>query len=42
MTPQDRITDHLTFLYGPERAGATLERLHTILDEFRRRNPHLQ
>ena len=42
MTPKDRIADHLTFLYGPERAGAALARLHVILDEFRRRNLHPQ
>jgi len=42
MTPENRIADHLTFLYGAERAPATLERLRTVLDEFRQRNPHLQ
>jgi sucrose phosphorylase len=42
MTPKDRIADHLTFLYGQERAPAILEQLHAILDDFRRRNPHLQ
>jgi len=42
MTPEARIADHLTFLYGPERAAATLEQLHATLDGFRRRNPRLQ
>jgi sucrose phosphorylase len=33
--------DHLTFLYGAERASALLERLRTILARFRQRNPQL-
>ncbi|RLC67475.1 MAG: sugar phosphorylase [Chloroflexi bacterium] len=37
---EQRIFDHLTFLYSAERAPALLERLRTILDEFRQRNPH--
>jgi len=42
MTPENRIADHLTFLYGPERADAILERLYAILDDFQRRNSQLQ
>jgi glycosidase len=38
-TPEARLSDHLTFLYGVERAPALLERLHAILDEFWQRNP---
>ena len=41
MTFENRIANHLTFLYGQERVGVVLVRLHAILDEFRRRNPHL-
>ncbi|RLC73810.1 MAG: hypothetical protein DRI81_14685, partial [Chloroflexi bacterium] len=41
MTPQDRIANHLAFLYGTERAPTILEQLHAILDDFRRRNPQL-
>ncbi len=42
MTPKGHITNHLIFLYGPERAGDTLKRLYTILDKFHQRSPHLQ
>lgn len=42
MTPEAHITDHLTFLYGPEQAGVALEQLLAILDDFRLRNPRLQ
>jgi len=31
MTQESRIADHLTFLYGAERAPALLERLRAIL-----------
>ena len=41
MTPEDRIADHLTFLYGAERAPVLLERLQTILTQFQQRNPQL-
>ncbi len=41
MTPQNRIADYLTFLYGAEQAPALLERLCVILAQFRRRNPQL-
>jgi hypothetical protein len=41
MTPEDRIADHLTFLYGAERAPVLLERLHAILTQFQQRNPQL-
>ncbi len=41
MTLEDRLLDHLTFLYGAERAPSLLKRLQAILDGFRRRNPHL-
>lgn len=40
-SPWDRIRDHLTFLYGPDRAPALAERLRAILEDFRRRNPRL-
>jgi len=38
---EQRLLDHLTFLYGAERAPALLERLRTILTRFRQRNPQL-
>ncbi len=38
---EQRLLDHLTFLYGAERAPVLLERLHTILTQFRQRNPRL-
>jgi glycosidase len=41
MTPESHILDHLTFLYGAERAPALLERLRAILARFRQRNPQL-
>ncbi len=41
MTPESHILDHLTFLYGAERALALLERLRAILTKFRQRNPQL-
>jgi len=52
MTPENRIADHLAFLYGPERAPTDvaipmalcpplLARLDAILAGFRKRNPHL-
>jgi glycosidase len=37
MRPQDRILDHLTFLYGAEQAPILLERLDGILDRFQSR-----
>jgi len=37
---EQRIFDHLTFLYSAEQAPALLEQLRTILGEFRQRNPH--
>mgnify|MGYP000179707376 CR=1 FL=1 len=40
-SPRQRILDHLTFLYGPDRAPALMGRLKAILEDFRRRNPHL-
>jgi len=38
---EQRIRDHLTFLYGAERAPALLEYLRTILTQFQQRNPRL-
>ncbi|MBE9506915.1 MAG: sugar phosphorylase [Chloroflexi bacterium] len=38
---EQRILDHLTFLYGVERAPALLEKLRAILTQFRQRNPQL-
>jgi len=38
---EQRLFDHLAFLYGAERAPALLERLRSILIRFRQRNPHL-
>ncbi len=38
---RQRIRDHLLFLYGAGRTPAILERLEAMLDDFRRRNPHL-
>jgi glycosidase len=42
MTPENHIADHLTFLYGAERAPALLKQLRAILAQFRQRNPHLR
>lgn len=39
MVSRSRLLDCLTFLYGVERAPALLERLRTILRQFRQRNP---
>jgi sucrose phosphorylase len=36
MTPEDRILDHLTFLYGPERAETLMKRLNCILEQVSR------
>jgi len=41
MTPETRIADHLTFLYGAERVPALLEQLRVTLAQFRQRNPQL-
>jgi glycosidase len=41
-TPESRITNHLTFLYGAERTPAILERLRAILTWFQQRNPYIQ
>jgi glycosidase len=38
---EQRLLDHLTFLYRAERAPALLERLRVILTQFRQRNPQL-
>jgi len=38
---EQRILDHLTFLYGAKRAPVLLERLRAILAQFRERNPRL-
>ena len=38
---EQRLLDHLTFLYGAERAPALLERIRAILTRFRQRNPQL-
>ena len=37
-TLEARILDHLTFLYGVERAPALMERLQAVLAEFRQRS----
>ena len=42
VTPNDRITDHLNFLYGAERTPAILERLRAIMARFQQRNPTLR
>lgn len=39
--PEERILDHLTFLYGREQGRETWTKLRAILDDFRRRHPHL-
>ncbi len=39
MSLQSRILDHLTFLYGAERAPALMERLAAILEQFHQRPP---
>ena len=38
---QNRILDHLTFLYGAERVASIWQQLAAILDAFHRRNPAL-
>ena len=39
--PQDRIQEHLAFLYGEERAGPIWDQMGTMLDDFCRQNPAL-
>jgi len=39
MTPENRIADHLTFLYGDARVPALLARLRASLMQFQQRNP---
>ncbi len=39
---EQRLLDHLIFLYGVERAPVLLERLHSILTRFRQRNPQFR
>ena len=41
MTPESRILDHLTSLYGGLEAEGVWSQLQARLDDFRRRNPHL-
>ncbi|MDQ7030874.1 MAG: alpha-amylase family glycosyl hydrolase [Ardenticatenia bacterium] len=41
MRPEDRLRDHLAFLYGPEQGRDVWRTLQPLLDEFRRRNPHV-
>lgn len=38
-SPQERILEHLTFLYGQEQAPSLAQRLWAVLEAFRRRNP---
>jgi sucrose phosphorylase len=38
---QNRIVDHLSFLYGAEQTGSVWQRLEAILRDFHRRNPIL-
>jgi glycosidase len=38
---QTRILDHLTFLYGADRAGPVWQRLEALLGDFHKRNPTL-
>lgn len=38
---EQRLLDHLTFLYGAEQAPALLKRLSAFLARFRQRNPQL-
>lgn len=40
--PENRIQDHLAFLYGAEQAGQVWSQLKTALSEFAERNPHLR
>jgi glycosidase len=40
-TLRARILDHLTFLYGAERASSAWQHLEAILQDFHRRNPEL-
>jgi sucrose phosphorylase len=42
MTPENRIQDHLAFLYGAEQALQIWPQLKTNLSEFAERNPHLR
>jgi len=44
MSERNHLSDllgHLTFLYGPERAGTCFERLHQMLDAFLHEHPDL-
>ncbi len=41
MKPEDRIRDHLTFLYGKDAANRLWSQLRARLADFRQRNPHL-
>jgi sucrose phosphorylase len=41
MTPESRIQDHLTFLYGPGEAERLWPQLGVRLADFKRRNPEL-
>jgi glycosidase len=41
MTAEDRIREHLSFLYGPATASETFRALQGRLQEFRQRNPQL-
>lgn len=41
MKVESRILDHLTFLYGKEKAGCLWTQLQVRLGAFRKRNPHL-
>ncbi len=38
---QAKILDHLTFLYGPDRADSAWRRLDAVLQDFQQRNPAL-
>jgi len=41
MSSSTQIREHLSILYGAEASDAVFEQLSSILEEFRRDNPHL-
>ena len=42
MTPESRIQEHLTFLYGEQEAERVWSQLQARLADFQERNPHLR
>jgi glycosidase len=40
-SPEERIADHLAFLYGEEQSRSLLPLIQDLIQKFRQRNPHL-